>query len=71
MVLRPVNGCDFLLSPLAKAAGGTKKCGQAVFTSTNDPAYQKIIKTFEPTHEVPRKRPRADMNDFTLLPDET
>jgi hypothetical protein len=30
---------SFLLAPLAKAAGGTEKCGKAVFAGTNDPDY--------------------------------
>jgi len=60
----------FLLAPLAKAAGGTEKCGKAIFKSTDDPDYRKIIKTFEIIHGLLRRRPRADMKNFTLLPDE-
>ncbi|MDP6542900.1 MAG: hypothetical protein QGH60_02850 [Phycisphaerae bacterium] len=57
----------FLLAPLAKSAGGTEKCGKAIFKSTDDPDYQKIIKTFDTIHELLRKIPRADMKNFTLL----
>ena len=60
---------DFLLAPLAKDAGGTGKCGKPVFKSAEDPDYQKIIKTFDPIHELLRKIPRADMEDFALLTD--
>ena len=65
-VMKPQNN-NFLLAPLAKSAGGTEKCGKAIFKSTGDPDYRKIIKTFEPIHELLRKRPRADMKNFTLL----
>ncbi|MHC4741246.1 MAG: HzsA-related protein, partial [Planctomycetota bacterium] len=52
---------NFLLSPLAKKAGGTQTCGEAVFQSTQDPDYQAILKTFEPLHEMLEKQPRMDM----------
>jgi hypothetical protein len=54
-----MNG--FLLAPLAKAAGGSEACGKAVFSSTADPDYQAILKTFEPVAEQLRARPRMDM----------
>ncbi len=38
----------FLLAPLAKSAGGTGRCGAAVFADRNDPDYQAILKTFAP-----------------------
>ena len=50
----------FLLAPLAKAAGGTGKCGPAVFASTDDPDYQAILKTFEPVAKTLRENPRED-----------
>ncbi|MHB8970122.1 MAG: HzsA-related protein [Pirellulaceae bacterium] len=52
---------SFLLAPLAKAAGGTEKCGQPVFLSTTDPDYRKILQTFEPLHTLLKERPREDM----------
>ena len=67
-VMKPQNN-NFLLAPLAKSAGGTEKCGKAIFKSTDDPDYRNIMKTFEPIHELLRKRPRADMKDFKLLCD--
>ena len=67
-VMKPQNN-NFLLAPLAKSAGGTEKCGKAIFKSTDDPDYRKIMKTFEPIHELLRKRPRADMKNFKLLGD--
>ena len=51
----------FLLAPLAKAAGGTERCGQAVFTSPEDPDLQAVLKTFEPIQQLMRDRPRMDM----------
>ncbi|MHB1036392.1 MAG: HzsA-related protein [Pirellulales bacterium] len=51
----------FLLAPLAKAAGGTEKCGKAVFAGVNDPDYQKIHKTFEPLTQLLKDNPRQDM----------
>lgn len=60
---------NFLLAPLAAAAGGTQRCARAVFLSTDDPDYQKILRTFEPVHALLRERPRADMEGFRLLCD--
>ena len=57
---------NFLLAPLAKAAGGTEKCGKAIFKSTDDADYQKIIKTFDPIHKLLKSIPRADMKNFEL-----
>jgi mono/diheme cytochrome c family protein len=59
----------FLAAPLAKKHGGTGKCGQAVFESTNDPDYRKILKTFEPIAEQLRKKPRMDMIDLNDIPE--
>ena len=52
---------DFLLAPLALEAGGTGVCGTSVFTSTQDPDYQAVLKTFNPIHALMRERPRMDM----------
>jgi hypothetical protein len=51
----------FLLAPLAKAAGGTERCGQPVFASADDPDLRAVLKTFEPIHQLMRDRPRMDM----------
>lgn len=51
----------FLLAPLAKAAGGTGRCGDAVFRSKEDPDYQAIIQTFTPVLDGLAKKPRMDM----------
>ena len=51
----------FLLSPLAKAAGGTERCGKAVFASKDDPDYQAVLKTFEPIAKLMKDSPRMDM----------
>ena len=67
-VAKPENN-NFLLAPLSKEAGGTQKCGPAVFSSKDDPDYQKILKTFEPIHELLKQRPRADMDGFAVMYD--
>ena len=52
---------DFLLAPLAKAAGGRQSCAQAVFADKQDADYQALVALFEPTRELLAKRPRMDM----------
>ncbi len=52
---------NFLLAPLAKSAGGTQKCGEAVFKGKDDPDYRAMLATFDPVLEMLRKRPRMDM----------
>ena len=51
----------FLLAPLAESAGGTERCGRAVFADKNDPDYQRILETFTPVIESLRATPRIDM----------
>jgi len=67
-VLNPEKN-NFLLAPLAKEAGGTEKCGKAIFGSTSDPDYQRILRTFAPIHALLKERPRADMEGFRVLCD--
>jgi hypothetical protein len=68
-VLNPEKN-SFLLAPLAREAGGTQNCGQPIFTSTADPDYQKILRTFDPIHTLLRQRPRADMREFAAICEE-
>lgn len=51
----------FLLAPLAPAAGGTGRCGRAVFASRDDPDYLAILRTFEAASQALRERPRLDV----------
>jgi len=51
----------FLIAPLAKAAGGSEKCGKAIFKDTSDPDYQAIRATFEPVENLLGTTPRMDM----------
>jgi len=51
----------FLVAPLAVAAGGSERCGKAVFKDKNDPDYQAILATFKPVTEMLAKTPRMDM----------
>ncbi|MBA4150206.1 MAG: hypothetical protein H0X66_19020 [Verrucomicrobia bacterium] len=55
---------NFLLAPLATEAGGTQRCSEPVFVSTDDPDYQKILRTFDPIHALLKRSPRADMANF-------
>jgi hypothetical protein len=59
-ILNPEN-CNFMLAPLATKAGGTQKCGKAVFKSKNDPDYQKILRAFDSVKAEVAKNPRKDM----------
>ena len=59
----------FLVAPLAKSAGGSEKCGKAVFSSKQDPAYQAILATFKPVQEMLARRPRMDMPGGQPAPD--
>jgi hypothetical protein len=52
---------SFLLAPLARAAGGTERCQQAVFSNTDDPDYQAILATFDPVLRLLNETPRMDM----------
>ena len=58
----------FLLAPLAREAGGTQQCGRAVFASTDDPDYRKILETFRPVQKLVDDLPRADMPNFIEPP---
>jgi hypothetical protein len=56
---------DFLVAPLAKAAGGRESCKRVVFESKQDPDYQAILKCFEPVTSLLAQRPRMDMPGAT------
>ena len=58
----------FLLAPLAREVGGTQRCGRAVFASTDDPDYRKILETFQSVQKLVDGLPRADMPDFVEPP---
>ncbi len=50
-----------LLAPLAKAAGGTEKCGQPVFPSRDDPDAKALIDTLSRLAQEIKTNPREDM----------
>jgi hypothetical protein len=52
---------SFLLAPLARQAGGSGRCGEAVFRSRDDADYQAILRCFEPVLAQIRERPRTGM----------
>ncbi|MDP6545903.1 MAG: hypothetical protein QGH60_18125 [Phycisphaerae bacterium] len=56
-----VENSEFLLAPLAKSAGGTEKCGKAIFANKDDPDYKAIVKTFDPVIKMYTGQPRMDM----------
>ncbi|MCD6304400.1 MAG: hypothetical protein J7M21_05495 [Planctomycetes bacterium] len=58
----------FLLAPLARKAGGTQRCGKAVFADTSDPDYQRILKTFDAVNQAVRSAPRWDLNPRHIAP---
>ncbi len=60
---------SFMLAPLARDAGGTQRCDQVVFATTDDPDYQRILRTFDSIHQLLEQRPRADMEGFQVLCD--
>ena len=51
----------FLLAPLARSAGGTERCGRAIFADKDDPDYLKILDVFAPILESLQHTPRIDM----------
>jgi hypothetical protein len=59
----------FLVAPLAKSAGGSQKCGKAIFASKDDPDYRAILATFGPIEEMLKRRPRMDMPGGQPAPD--
>lgn len=52
---------DFLVAPLARAAGGRGSCGEGVFRSPADPDYQALLEAIEPARLALMTRPRMDM----------
>lgn len=52
---------SFLVAPLARSAGGTERCGSAVFPDTTDPDYQALLRAFDAPLSQLRARPRLDM----------
>ncbi len=54
---------NFLLAPLARAAGGVEACGVAVFATADDPDYQAILDSFTPIRDLLAETPRMDMVD--------
>jgi hypothetical protein len=51
----------FLMAPLAKAAGGTEQCAQAVFKTKEDADYRKFMTAFDQLKQKLEQKPRYDM----------
>ena len=49
------------MAPLARAAGGTEQCTQAVFRTKTDPDFQKIMAAFDQLKQKLEQKPRYDM----------
>jgi hypothetical protein len=60
----------FLRAPLARAAGGTQRCGTAVFADTRDPDYQRVLGAFAALQRKLQETPRVDMvgSDAAAMP---
>ena len=52
---------DFLMAPLAKAAGGRESCGKPIFPTKTDPDYQALLAQFDPVGALLAARSRMDM----------
>jgi hypothetical protein len=59
---------NFLMAPLARGAGGSGACGEAVFADRTDPDYQRILKTFELVLAELAVQPRTDMPGAEICP---
>ena len=63
----------YLLAPLAKAAGGLGLCtngvGKAVFESTKDPDYQKLLAMVKEAKAQHEAEPRFDQKNFCPNPE--
>ncbi len=58
----------FLLAPLAKAAGGRAKCGQAIYQDQTDPDYRVVREWVEAAVQRAWENPRRDLVAFGRAP---
>jgi len=63
-----VEDNNFLLAPLAKAAGGTQACKKVIFKTKDDPDYKAILHTFETTTKLMKAKPRLDFPGAKYVP---
>jgi mono/diheme cytochrome c family protein len=54
----------FLAAPLAKTAGGTEKCGPAVYKDANDTDYQAVLKLTRDSVQKAWDFPRRDLESL-------
>ena len=59
--IRDASRSVFLRAPLAKSAGGTEKCGQAVYPSETDPDYAAVRKLVDEAVSRAWANPRRDL----------
>ena len=62
--LRQPERSAFLAAPLAKAAGGTGKCGQAVYKDRDDADFQAVLKLVRQAVEKAWQFPRRDLESL-------
>ena len=65
--LRQPRASLFLAAPLAKEAGGTARCGNAVYKDQTDPDYQALLQAVEAAVRNAWESPRRDLR--ALAPD--
>lgn len=58
-----------LLAPLAKSSGGLEACGQAVFASTGDADYQRVLAAIQAAQRKLEEIRRFDMPEFCPRPE--
>ena len=58
----------FLRAPLAKASGGTQKCGPAVYAGEDDPDYQAVRTLVEEALDRTWANPRRDVQALVRSP---
>jgi hypothetical protein len=56
-----------LLAPLAQSAGGTQKCGEAVYSNRDDAQYRAALQTIEAAIQKAMERPRRDLKALTAV----
>jgi mono/diheme cytochrome c family protein len=66
--IHQAEGSVFLRAPLAKSAGGTQKCGEAVYASADDPDYQAVRTLVDDALARTWANPRRDLQTLVRSP---
>jgi hypothetical protein len=54
----------FLAAPLAKAAGGTERCGRAIYRDANDADYRTVLEQVRAAVKKAWDFPRRDLESL-------